>query len=328
MGRPLPKRYFGNLNTDDTGFTQATYQRNSAAGIGGQAVASISTATQGSININNSYPHFPTLTVAAPELPGGVTATTATTWEIESITVGGTNTGYTINQTGASAVLTGLSTQASVAPVITINTNGSGNVSAISFAGGRGEWTSIDGTGISTWAITGAGGSNAQATVKFRVKSIAIVDGGAGYVAVPSLTWTTLSGTTPSAQTPTLTTDSGTPYTAEAFPAIIAYGITVGSGSSKISDIVRQRGTRRFYITNADGSYVCSLKGSAAAAQGEMTITATDSSGKTYYVTKLNRHKAVLSQYGSSGWEFADGAIVPWTFDAATLNTTVQIANA
>jgi hypothetical protein len=59
-----------------------------------------------------------------------------------------------------------------------------------------------------------------------------------------------------------------------------------------------------------------------------MSITATDSSGKTYYVTKLTSHTALLTQYGTAGHEFTDGTMVRWTFDAPTLNTTVQIANA
>jgi hypothetical protein len=59
-----------------------------------------------------------------------------------------------------------------------------------------------------------------------------------------------------------------------------------------------------------------------------MDLTATDSSGKTYYVKKLTAHKATLVRYGTAGHEFATDTAVQWTFDAPTLNTTVQIANA
>jgi hypothetical protein len=318
MGRPLAKRFFGNENIGtNSGYTADD-------GIGGQGVASISTATVGSININNSFKHFPSLNVAAPELPNGVTAITAVTWEIDTVTFDGGGTTYT---TGLTTAITGLSTQATVAPVINITHVTGGAPDAYNFTGGnRGEFTSIDGTGITTWAIVKGAQTGAQATITFRVKSIAISNAGSGYVALPSLSWTTLSGTTPSAQTPTLTTDSGTPYTAAAFPAIIAYAYV--TGNNLIADINAQKGSRRYRVTTTEGTAVCKLVAATPAAVGEMSITATDSSGKTYYVTKLSRHKAVLTQYGSSGWEFDDGSTVQWTFDAATLNTTVQIANA
>jgi hypothetical protein len=318
MGRPLAKRFFGNENIGTNGGYTAD------DGIGGQGIASITTATAGSININNTYPSFPTLTVAAPTLPGGVTAVTAVTWEIDTVTFDGGGTTYT---TGLTTAITGLTTQATVAPVINITAVSGGAPTTYNFTGGsRGEFTSIDGTGITTWAIVKGAQTGAQATITFRVKSIALSNAGSGYVSVPSLSWTTLNGTTPSGQTPTLTTSSGTTYTASAFPAIIAYAYV--TGNSLIADINAQKGSKRYRVTTSEGTAVCKLVAATPAAVGEMSITATDSSGKTYYVTKLSSHKAVLAQYGSSGWEFDDGAVVQWTFDAPTEDTTVQIANA
>ena len=63
-----------------------------------------------------------------------------------------------------------------------------------------------------------------------------------------------------------------------------------------------------------------------------MTISATDSSSKTYYVKKLTAHKAVLVPYGSNGHEFplnSDGSAqsVAWTFGSATANVNVTIDN-
>ena len=81
MGRPLNKKYFGNRNIGSASTTADDK-------IGGEGVASIDNPVPGSIIISNTYKHFPTLTVAAPGLPGGVTALTATTWEIESIVWG------------------------------------------------------------------------------------------------------------------------------------------------------------------------------------------------------------------------------------------------
>lgn len=334
MGRPLNKKYFGNRNIG----SESTVDDNK---IGGEGVESITTATAGSIIISDTYKTFPALTATAPQLPGGVTATTAVIWEIESIVItapGSAGTGYTINQTGASATLTGLSGQASVAPTVTINTNGSGNVSAISVAGGRGEWTSIDGTGISTWGIVGAGGSNAQAYVKFRVKSISMVEKGSGYTAVPSLSWGTLGGTTPSGQTPSLTTEQtvgGNQYATNAGAqnvasydenAILIYAKTTSGGSSLLGDIVSQKGRSVFKIKTTDGTANCLLKASAVSAAGECTITATDSDTNTYFVTKISSHRCTVTQ--GTGSQFATGQSVPWTFGNAVEGVSVKIPNA
>jgi hypothetical protein len=68
MGRPLPKRFFGNVNTDDTGNNQSTWQRgNQHEGIGGQGVTGF-TVTNGG-NYINRLPT--TATFGAPTLPGG-----------------------------------------------------------------------------------------------------------------------------------------------------------------------------------------------------------------------------------------------------------------
>ena len=334
MGRPLNKKYFGNRNIG----SESTVDDNK---IGGEGVESITTATAGSIIISDTYKTFPALTATAPQLPGGVTATTAVIWEIESIVItapGSAGTGYTINQTGASATLTGLSGQASVAPTVTINTNGSGNVSAISVAGGRGEWTSIDGTGISTWGIVGAGGSNAQSYVKFRVKSISMVEKGSGYTAVPSLSWGTLGGTTPSGQTPSLTTEDtvgGNQYASQSGAqnvesydenAILIYAKTTSGGSSLLGDIISQKGRSVFKINTTDGTANCLLKATAVSAAGECTITATDSDTNTYFVTKISSHRCTVTQ--GTGTQFTTGQSVPWTFGSAVEGVSVTIPNA
>ena len=350
MGRPLSKKYFGNRNLGVAGTLTGADSE-----IGGQGVASVSVATQGSININDTYKHFPALTATAPTIPGGVTATLAVTWEIESITVGGTNTGYTINQTGALVVLTGgLYAQASVTPVLTINTNGSGNVSAINITS-RGEFTSIDGTGITTWGIIAAGGSNAQATVKFRVKAIAVTEQGSGYVTTPSLSWSAVNGgTMPSGQTPTLTIDSGNIGSATYREnAIIAYAFI--SGSLVEVDIQKQQSSRRYRVNKSGdtgtyehvGTRMARLRstGEADGTAGftaeegvELNIVAFDSAGGTYLVRKLTAHKAVVVPTAitrlssSAGSQFplvnSIAQTVPWTFGTLTINYNVQIENA
>ena len=59
---------------------------------------------------------------------------------------------------------------------------------------------------------------------------------------------------------------------------------------------------------------------------GEMTITAVDSAGGTYFVTKITSRKVTVTQ--GTGTQFATGASVPWSFSAPTVNQTLQVPNA
>jgi hypothetical protein len=322
MGRPLNKKYFGNRNIGSSSTTADD-------GIGGGWLASVSNATVGAIQINDTYKTFPLLEVADPALPGGVTATLAVTWEIATIVVSSGGTGYTNNQTGAAVTtVTGLYSQADTVPVLTLDTNGSNAVTAVNITS-RGAFTDIDGTGITTWAVVGAGGSNAQITVTFRIKSIAVTEQGSGYTATPALSWSQVNGgTMPSAQTVTMGTDSTTVgTTGDQENAIVAYAYVTG-GSNKVADIVKQVSTDRYKVKTADGTMICQLVTDGVAnAAGEMTITATDSASNTYYVKKLTAHRATLVQIaGGSNYVYDDNESAPWSFDAAA-DDVVQIAN-
>ena len=316
-------------------------------GIGGESLASVSNGTVGAIQINNTYKTLPTLNVAAPTIPGGVTAITAVTWEIAAITIGGTNTGYTINQTNAPVTdLNGLYSQTTVDPVLTINTNGTGNVTAINITS-RGEFTSLDGTGLTSYAIAGAGGSNAQATVTFRIKSIAVTEKGSGYVTAPALSWSAVNGgTMPSAQTPTLTTDSGNVGSAtNQENAILAYAYI--SGALRLVDLVKQISTKRYKVRYNNTNYVARIRYDAiadgtagyTAAEGvELNIIAIDASNGTYLVRKLYNRTCTLAAKAinnstigitnnTAGIVFADNKQTKWTFGSADAST-VKIQNA
>ena len=324
MGRPLAKRFFGNRNIGTNGGYTAD------DGIGGEGLASISVATAGSFVVSNTYKNFPLLNIGAPTLPGGVQATADVVFEIDTVTyASGGATGYLA---GLSTAITGLGGGA----VVNITTNGGGAVNTVNLTGGnRGEFRrgdAFDGTGITTFQVLQApnAGTDLQISITFRVKSITIVNKGSGYVAVPSLSWSghTFTGqTAPSGQTPVLTTDSGdVGSVTNQENAIIAYAYV--TGNSLIADINAQKGSHRYRVTTSEGTAVCKLVAATPAAVGEMSIVATDSTGCTYYVTKLTSHNALLTQFGGGSYEFEDGTMVRWTFDAPTLNTTVQIANA
>jgi hypothetical protein len=63
----------------------------------------------------------------------------------------------------------------------------------------------------------------------------------------------------------------------------------------------------------------------AAPAASEMNIVATDSSGNTYYVTRLFERLAIVTRKTGSSYEFATGSRVKWGETAAVLNASVKI---
>lgn len=326
MGRPLAKRFFGELNTDDTGFNQDTYQRNAGAGIGGGGVASINWSNYGSwlSSAGGAAAPLAGLALPAPSLPGGVQATWTNYFGASTVTTGAGSVGLVVGETYEYAPIPGL--------VVTVATSSNNGTNATFTVNAAGSTTALltDLTGVNLTRKTGSGAATFLVDIKLKIVNTVITDPGSGYVGTETFTVTlanSASGTVP-VGTLVLSASSGTSYTSDAFPAIIAYGKTTSGGSNLIGDIVRQRGSRRYYFTTADGSAVCQLVAATPSTAGEMSIVATDSTGCTYYVTKLTRHKALLTRFGGGSYEFADGAAVGWTFDAPTLNTTVQIANA
>ena len=335
MGRPLNKKYFGNRNIGSTG-TGDNY------GIGGEGLAAYTLAAQkGVVAINNTYKYFPTLTIPSPDLPSGVPATATVVWEVNTVSLAGGTT-YT---SGTITSITGLDSYASTPTRFTVSV--AGGVPSFNAFTDRGEYTSIDGTAITTWAVIGPGGDGAaQATVTFRLKSITTVEKGSGYTSAPTLSWARASSQTAGGQTQTgtptvaLTTDSGNvgsstnqenAITITAWvPASGAAGNISGNGTSAVTgDIVRQVGSKKYVVKTAQGVGRVTLVAGVIAA-GQANIIATDANGNTYYVTKLTAHKATLTRLVDDGgdldWVFATGAVAQWSFNAAS-GTIVQIAN-
>ena len=115
--------------------------------------------------------------------------------------------------------------------------------------------------------------------------------------------------------------------------------ISVASGGlgGRLSDITSVKGSRRYRVTNNQGSDTVRLITStevAAAntgvgphAAGLMTISATDSAGGTYFVTKLDGRTVTVSPAGAApGGQFAANAQAIWSVNAAVVNTTVKLA--
>ena len=178
------------------------------------------------------------------------------------------------------------------------------------------------------------GGVTAAGTVTITTGapvSVTITEKGSGYTSAPTVTIadSDVGAETSGTAVAVLTTDTGAPGSSTNQENALTPFAYVTGGTRKVADIIRQVGARRYKVRTADGVMTCSLKTSAASnAAGEMDLTATDSSGKTYYVKKLTGHKATLVRYGSAGHEFATDTAVQWTFGAASSGVSVTIANA
>jgi hypothetical protein len=106
--------------------------------------------------------------------------------------------------------------------------------------------------------------------------------------------------------------------------------VTVGA-QAKVADINRQKSTKKYRVTNADGTDVVLLDASAAtianggpANIGTMTITATDSASGTYHIKKLFDRTAVV--YPGTGTQFTEDQKVSWNMNAAVASTSIKIA--
>lgn len=293
--RKMNKKYFGNTNT---------------SGLGGEGVASVTIDTPG------SYTTATTVTFSAPDLagPGGTTATGTIVYEALSATISGTMTGYqvgdllTVTTAGGTAI----------AYVATIGGTGGDDVTAVNFTdtgADRGSFTSLAAGAQAT--TTGGAGAGCLLTVTYRVKSITITEPGTGYTNAADAAVSFGAGA--AAGTAVLTSTKQNAIT------ISAYIPAANGGSSAVTgDIVKQVSGTRFKIKTAQGTGICKLVTGAPGA-GEARITATDSAGGTYYIKKISNHRATVLR--GSGTQFADNQTVPWTFDAATLNSTIKMPN-
>ena len=319
MGRPLPKRFFGNENTGSA-------STNADDGIGGQGLLSVG------VNAPGSYTSRPTITVGNPDLPTGVLAVTTVTSEALSAVVTTAGTGYNVGDLLTLTTADGGTATAYIATLVGGAGTGAATVNFTGTGGSRGSFQALPGAKFATGGtapntVTASGtGSGAEITVTFRAKSVIVTESGSGYTAAPAVT----SGGSVTYNAITLTTPDGVPYDANAFASIICTAQTTAGGSALTGDIVSQRGSRRYKVKTSDGTSVCSLV-AASPVFGQMSIIATDYSGNTYYVTKLTRHRVLLTQNTGSTYEFATGSSAGWKTDALSASDTgiyVQLANA
>lgn len=301
---------------------------------GVQAVGTISTmvaktatvTTSGTGATNSDYEPGDTLTVV------GGTATAAATFTVASVKVrtiavdaAGTNTwstgdtvtfstGWatpaviTITDDGAggiasltitdAGVLSGTVPTDPVAPDSTTNISGLVNGATFNIGFGvnavtvdaAGSYTVLPANPVAT-TTDSATGTGATLTLAYGIGTATVTTAGAGYTAAPSVTLSGGNGTL----TAVLSTTNENAIAISAF--------VVGGSSAVAGDIVKQEASRRYLVTTAQGTSDCGLVAAPPLA-GEMTMTATDSAGGTYYPIKLTQAKALIVKGGRTGTQF------------------------
>lgn len=328
MARSLNKKYFGNRNIGTTGTADN--------GIGGEGIASISWSDRGSwlSTAGGAAAPLAGLALPAPTLPGGVQATWTNYFGAAAVTTGAGSVGLVVGETYTYAPIPGL-----LVTVATSTNNGTNATFTVTTAGS----TTTLLTDLQTVNLTKSAGMTGAATfavdIQLKIVDTVIGEKGSGYTGAETFTVTTANSATGTAPVGTivLTTDSAgydgngarnVTTNQENAIQISAYVPAVDGGSSAVAgDIIRQVSGRRYKVKTAQGTGIVKLVAAAPAA-GQATITATDSGGATYYVTKLTAHKALLTSTGSGTPEFADGTSVKWTFGSAVTDSSVTIANA
>lgn len=180
-----------------------------------------------------------------------------------------------------------------------------------------GDYTAVPANPV-YFVDTTNGGTGAQANITYGVKSVAVSNGGSHYINVADAAITFSSGS--ASATPVLGTSNA------ANKGLLVYTYIIDGTEGAVADIMKQESSHRYLVkTRADNGLVgqCMLvaKDPGYLYPGEMCLIASDTTGSTYYVTKLTAHRATLTRQTSvgGGWRFATGDVAGWTIgNAAT----------
>lgn len=306
MGRPIKKKFFGNLNNQ--GFAHV----GTDSGIGGESISS--TVTVG--NTGTRYSQGSTLVVSAPSLPTGVTATAtptfttngAGTFGITGVTVTGAGIGYlataTITVTTATAVASAATGNSGLTATNTFTVASVvGIYPGMEISGGstgiQGKVVSINPTLRYITSTVNNNGTWVDAA------NLTFIDYGTGASFITALTSTTQNALNVTAYIP----------------------VKNGGSSAVVSDIVKQEASHRYLVKNGQGIGQCRLVASDTPAAGEMNLVATDLNGSTYWVTKLTARRCVLTRRTmSTAYLFATNGSAGWTISGASAGV-VSIAS-
>jgi hypothetical protein len=307
MGRPIGKKYIG---------------VNRATDAGGEGVASVT------VNGANSYSAGTTISFAVSPI-GGTRAAASIAYVIPAVNGlpgNGNVTGVTVTTAG-----TGYLT----APAITFNKPGNVVVDGVTgfyslgAAGTVVKFSSGVTTGIYAGMVANVFFTTAAFGSPTRVVSVNTTTGNVTFS----------SANTSAISSPISFGDVGF---GGVLTAVLSAAVTTGNtiqanawigtteSRGNVADVVSQKGSRRYRITNSVTTGVCTLVANAAIVvaggprgAGEMTITATESTGGTYYVYKLDSRTATVWQ--GTGTQFANLSQVRWSMNAAVANVSVKI---
>jgi hypothetical protein len=103
--------------------------------------------------------------------------------------------------------------------------------------------------------------------------------------------------------------------------------VTGGSASSGYA--TKQTGSTTFKITTGDGTADLKLTAAASGSltAGQCQLTATDSAGGTYYVSKITNNYVTIGALGT-GTQFAVGQKALWVTATPVINVSVSIPTA
>ncbi len=300
MGRPLSKRYFG-----------------LAGAAGGEGVASLT------VNGANSYSSGTTITIA--ESPIGGTRAEA------SITFVASADGAPGNGNVASTTVTTTGTGYTSAPAVTFVKPA--NVVVDGFTQIAGKVFKFS-SGVTEGIYPGMVANVFFTTLtKGNPTRVVSVDEASGNITMSTANTAAISspvnfgdvgrlGSLTTVLVPAVTTGN----------TIQANAWITGGGTGRIGDIISRKGSTRYNIANDEGEGVVTLEGSATtlaaggpSAEGNCAITVTESTGASYYITKLNSRTVTLG-VRINGTQFGNGTQVPWNPNAAVANVSVKIS--
>jgi len=302
MGRPIKKKFFGNLNNEQFGSV------NTGSGIGGEGVASVSISNTGTL-----YSQGTIITFSAPQEPTGRTATghpVFTTdgsggFGITSIVIDDAGTGYTSAPTLTVTTASVVTQYVTNSGVTATNTMSVASVAGIAigmrvYGGGNGGLvTAVDPV------LNRVTSSLPNSTSWTNANNLKFYDQGSGFAKTVTLTSTTTNAL-----------------------KVMAYLQTKDGGTdAKLADIVKQEASHRYLVKTSEGIGQCKLVNTSTLAAGEMNIVATDTNGSTYYVTKLTARRAVITRSTASGsFVYASNSSVGWNISTPATDI-VTIAN-
>lgn len=319
MGRPIPERFF-----NGTG---------GAGSPGGEGIASLT------VEGGNSYSAGTTISFSASPI-GGTTAAATITFVAAAI-------GSPGNGNVATATVTEAGSGYTSVPTVTFNKPGNVVVDGFTqIAGTVFKFSSGVTSGIYAGMVANAFFGTTTLGNPTKVVSVDVASG--------NITMSTAN--TAAISSPISFGDVG--RLGDILPVLIPAVTTANTiqanawistgGSGRVADILSQKGSRRYRVTNDEGTDVVRLvptgingneessnptvaqvtAAGGPVAAGQMTIQASDSDGGTYWVGKLEGQTALVfpGGTGTPGSQFEANTHVIWSMNAAVASTSVKLA--